>query len=313
MAKLTQLRSLRLMLSLDPNRCTLNAMRRRATGPTRLSTLTALTSLQLQLPDCYEPAGDSWQRQQQDGQRHAAWEEVRETHRTALLFALRCMPHLQHLDCSGLWLRPSELASLTALASLTLGGLLPPEPQQPESISAAAPWTLLPAQLRTLTLASGASPGFLAAFQPPPSLKHFYVSRVHFGMQDVSPGCRLLPQVASDVSQAVVLLARAEPWTAAIVADCGALSMTPPGDAAAGHEEWIRGLRPLGTRLQHLTIKGVQLRVGDLVCLVSMLPNLTVSAVQYGGPGGRNSTWRTHLLFVTYSSAETGHYWYPHC
>ncbi len=277
--KLPQLRSLRLDLSLDPNSCTLNAMSRHASVPSHLSTLTALTKLQLELSDCFEPAGDSWRRQGRDGPQHAAWEEVREAHRTALLSALRHMPHLQDLTCRKLWLRPSEAASLTALTSLTLGGLLPPERQQPKGNSIAAAVCTLPPQLRTLTLASGASPSFLAAFQPPPSLTEINVSCIRFGRADVSLGWRLLPQPARDVGPAAELLARSEPRAVKIVADCGAFVMKPPEGAADGHEAWIRGLGPLGTWLEDLTLTGVHLLVGDLVCLASTLPKLTVSRI----------------------------------
>ncbi len=276
-AKLTQLRSLHLDLSLDPSGCTLNAMRRHAPLPAHLSALTALTSLQLELPDCYEPAGDSWERQQQDGRRHAAWEEVREAHRTSLLSALRHMPHLQDLTCRKLWLQPSELACLTALTSLTLGGLLPPERQQPNGNSIAAAVCTLPPRLQTLILAGGASPSFLATFQPPPSLKEFNVSCVRFGMADVSPYFELLPQAARDVSSAAVLLAGFAARAVRIVAECCAGLLEPFEDAADSHEAWIRGLGPLSTSLKDLTIQGVQLLVGDLACLVSTLPELRVS------------------------------------
>ncbi len=279
MCKLTQLRSLRLELSLGAGSCTLYAMRQHATVLVHLSTLTALTSLDLELPSCYEPAGDSWQRQLQDGHQHAAWEEVREAHRTAVLSALRCMPQLQDLICRKLWLRPSDLASLTAsLTSLILGGLLPPEQQQQDSSSAAASCTL-PPQLRTLALAGGASPSCLAAFQPPPSLMEINVSCIRFGRADVSLDCWLRPQAARDVSAAAELLARSEPRACKIVADCGNGPMQPPGGAADGHEPWIRGLEPLGTWLEDLTMRGVQLLVGDVVCFASMLPKLRVSDV----------------------------------
>ncbi len=281
---LTQLRSVNLNLA-DPTISSPDAARHHAATWLYLSALTALTSLKLELSDCYKSAGDSWRRQQQDGEEHEAWEEVREVQRTSLLSALRAMPQLQHLDCRTLSLRLSEAAFLTALTSLTLGGLLPP-PQQPHSNSAAAPGAL-PPQLRALTLAGGTSPTLLAAWQPPPGLTQLHVSCIRFGTSDVSPELQLRPEMARCVSLAAELLARLsgrEPFAdVAIVADCGDLPMQPPVDAALGHVEWIRGLAPLGTWLETVKVEGVRLHVGDLVCLVSTLPQLRVGE----GPGTR--------------------------
>ncbi len=282
-SKLKMLRSLRLDLSLDTTGCPLKAVRTHATSPTCLKALTALTSLRLRLADCYEPAGDSWRRQQEDGVQLEAWEEVREVQRTSLLSALRAMPQLQHLDCRTLWLRPSEAASLTALTSLTLGGLLPLQEGMAAGAAAAASGAL-PPQLRTFTLAGGTSPTVLAGLQPPTCLTQLKVSCIRFGMTDVSPECRVLPDVVRDVTPAAELLARLRdrPWFPGMViaADCGNIPMEPREDPGQGHVEWIGGLEPLGTRLGDLTLKGVRLRVGDLVSLVSTLPQLRVSTLK---------------------------------
>ncbi len=283
LSSLIQLRTLRLALYGFSATSSPDTFRPHATCVAHLSTLTALTSLHLELPSCYEPAGDSWWRQQADGREHEAWEEVREVHRASLLSALRAMPQLQHLYCFRLWLRASEAASLTALTSLTLGGLLPPpqlQQQQPvtDSLAGASAAGGLPPHLCTLTLTGGISPKVLAALHPPPSLTQLDASRIRFGTSDVSPGCRMQPVVMKDVRTAAVLLGRLMAGTChkeiTFKADCGMEQLRAPW--VAGHVEWIRGLAPLGTWLEGLKLERVRLQHADVVCLVSTLPMLRV-------------------------------------
>ncbi len=276
---LTQLRSLQLTICLSPSSCSPDAMRPHAKCLGDLGGLTALTSLHLGLSDCYMPAVDSWRRQQQDGSQLEAWEEVREVQRTSLLSALSCMPQLQHLYCSTLWLRPSEAASLTALTSLTLGGLLPPPPQQPVGNRAAASGSL-PPQLRTLFLLGDVSPSTLAALQPPPSLTALGVNCIRFGTSDASPDCRVLPKAVRDFGLAMRLLTSLQTeghWEGlTVAADCGPRPMGPPEAGPQGHTGWIVELAVLDTWLTYIKLEGVRLRVGDVACLVSSLPRLQV-------------------------------------
>ncbi len=287
---LTGLRSLRLDLRLHPDNMTLDAVRPHATSLAQLGALTVLTRLHLELSDCYEPAGDSWDKQQEDGEEHEAWEEVREVQRTSLLSALRCMPQLQDLSCRTLWLRPSEAASLAALTSLTLGRLLAPQDGMAAGVAAPASGAL-PPQLRTLSLRAGASPSVLAALQPPPSLTELDLSSIRFGTTDVSRGCKVLPEAVQAFGEAVRLVMhylpkcrQQEQRRIQVVAACGDDLMMPPDQAGCeGHAGWIRQLAPLGAWLTGLQIRGIRLTHGDLQCLVSELPNLQASLLLYSG------------------------------
>ncbi len=227
---------------------------------------------------------------------------MREVHRASLLSALGCMPQLQHLHCHTLWLRPSDLASLTALTRITLGGLLPPTAapvQVPAAVDASAssaaaagaaaaaaaarPSTAagaLPPQLQSLILAKAASPSALAALQPAPNLKHITLYRIRLGTSDVSPDGRVLPTVAADVGLAARLLApfveSSELDDLTVAADCGPRPMGPPEAGLQGHTGWIRELAAVSA-LERLHISDVQLHVGDLTSLVSVLPDLKAS------------------------------------
>ncbi len=133
-AQLTQLRSLYLLTNPDPDPAAPEALLPHIPALGSLSALTALTSLDLVLPRCYTPIADSHYRRWCSGAVWADWEVVRQLQHTAILSALQCMPHLQHLGCPTLWIPstdPTALASLTNLTSLTLGGLLLPPPPPP--------------------------------------------------------------------------------------------------------------------------------------------------------------------------------------
>ncbi len=280
---LRTLETLHLALGWYPDDCTPNAVRPHAACASRLSSLTGLTRLELKLSVCYEHDGDSYRRQEDDGEQHGAWVEVWEAHRTSLLSALRCMPQLQHLDCPTLWLRPSELpASLTALTSLTLGGLLPPPlppaGQEPLGLAAApVASTALPPQLQELVLKEGTSPRALAQLQPPPSLVHLDVRLVRFGVSDVDED-RLRAEAVAAVGPAVrTLLAYRRrpcgPGMICIHGDGGDDHLFPRGGSPNGHMEWIQQLQGLDV-FKKLELVNVRLHPADLCCLGQALPDL---------------------------------------
>ncbi len=283
---LKTLRALHLVLDGDTDNCTPHTLRPHATCVARLSALTGLTRLKLVLSRCYEHDGDSYYKQQKDGEQHGAWVEVREAHRTSLLSALRCMPQLQHLDCPTLWLRPSELpACLTALTSLTLGGLLPPPAVEgpgglaggdgfPARLAAGVP---LPPQLQELVLRTAASPRAIAQLQPPPPLVHLDVQTLRFGVSDVDDG-KLRPEAVEAVGPAVrKLLACRHPVRGPnlmrVRTDCGTDQLLPRDGSPSGHMEWIQQLQGLEA-FRNLTLTDVRLRPADLCCLGQALPSL---------------------------------------
>ncbi len=165
MSKLTSLRSLVLHTTLDPTSCTPEALTPHATSVGSLRALTALTRLDLVLSRCYEHNGDSWWQRQREGSQHAAWCDLRETHRASLLLALRAMPQLRHLHCPTLWLRPSEMAALASLTSLSLAGLLPqPAPSGTDSVD-----TIAAAAAAVVAAPSASAPQGFAELPPPPA------------------------------------------------------------------------------------------------------------------------------------------------
>ncbi len=193
-AQLTTLQSLILLTSFNTTSWSPEAVLPHATCVARLSALTALNHLQLELSWCYDTHRDSGSAMETEGKQHGAWCEVRETHRTSLLSALRCMPQLQHLDCPTLWLQPSDLASLTALTSATLRGLLPPAVgQQPSGREGrgltgpqAAGCVPLPPYLRELVLFLGASPRAYAALRPAAAFSRLRAPIMLFSMSDTT-------------------------------------------------------------------------------------------------------------------------------
>ncbi len=293
--ELTGLQSLNLVVNLDPAQCTLPALTPQAPALARLSALTALTRLQLDLISSYDPRRDSWSQRETEGAQHAAWCELRETHRTSLLSALRAMPQLQHLHCPTLWLKPSEMASLTALNTLSLAGLLPQSTpggaDGGDAIAAAAAPSataqqagMWPPQLRRLALTGGASPRAVAALRLPDSLCYFSCAALRLGISDVvEGGNHLRPETLEALGPAVQLLVRTKPSNKAlsvgVVVDGGRGMLQPRVDRADGHAEWLEQLAGLDAFFRMELRGGVTLRVGDVECLVRTLPGLQVRRV----------------------------------
>ncbi len=174
-----------------------------AASMARLSALTALTSLHMQLSGCYMDCGDSWYSADEEGHSHDALEGVREAHLAALVSALRRLPQLQHLACPRQSLRPEDVIQLSGLTSLTLAVLLSPAAAPPKG----APGWPLPPQLRELILEHSTSPLALAALQPSPSLALMRAPVLRFGMSHVTPVVgRLTAEAMAAVGPAVRLL-----------------------------------------------------------------------------------------------------------
>ncbi len=271
-AQLTSLQSLEFRTTLDPEVCSPAALSPYATSLARLSALTALTRLELALSPCYEHDIGSWSKQEGDGERRPAWCAAREAHRTSLLSALRAMPQLQHLDCPTLWLHPSEAASLTALTSLSVGGLYPPLPPAGEGSSGTLP---LPPQLIQLTLNTAASPRLLASLQVPTTLTALHLRKLSFGMSDVTPDNRLLPETVAAVGPALQLISSlrsADPVYKELVieADSFQVLLWPCAGVTEGHVEWLRHLTAL-QGVEAVKLYSLELRLEDMCCLAQTL------------------------------------------
>ncbi len=286
-AQLTTLESLLLMTSFDPASTPLEAVRPHATCVALLSSLTALTQLQLRPSRRYDNRVDSWSVFEEDGGQHKAWCAVREAHRSSLLSALRCMPQLQHLHCLTLFLQPSELAALTALTRATLMGLLPPAVgQQPSPREGrglislpAAGCVALPPHLQELVLVWGASPRAYAALQPAAAFSGLHARALVFGMSDVDTEGRLRAEALAAVGPAVRLLTTYRDPTPgsgcfSIDGDGSYWPLQPRAGAPTGHIEWIRQLQGLDA-FRSLELYNIDLRAGDLSCLGQTLSNLT--------------------------------------
>ncbi len=304
-APLRTLQSLCVFMEHNPGLDTPEALHPHATTVSHLSALTALASLTLLLPRCYEHHGENWLRKIHDGDRHAAWCEVREAHRASLLSALRALPQLQHLHCPTLWLHPAEAAPLTALTSLTLGGLLPPAPGGQSTTEPTGGGVRsggvghvhgsLPPGLRTLVIKQGVSPRALALLQPPASLTRLDVSRVCFGTSDVTADGQLLGESVSALGPAVRLLAGLrcgddQTGPICIRGDGYIAALRPREGSTNGHMEWIRQLQGLDGYRSDIELWNIELSAADLVCLGQALPDAT----------GGAATWhqRTRLVKV---------------
>lgn len=249
----------------------------------RLSALTAPTRLKLEMSlrlDCH---GDSWSQREQDGEQHSAWVAVRQAHRAAVLSVLRAMPQLQRVDCPTLWPRPGEAASLTALTSLSVGGLLPSSLASlaaPETaVSQSTTDAMWPPRLQELTLHSGGSPRLLAALQLPATLRTFACHTIRFGMLDVEVSNRIKQETLDSLGPAVQLLVRTKRPNAVdrmeVVADGAPGLLRPRERGPRGHAEWLQQLAGLDV-FSGIELNGMKLRAGDVISLVSTLPNLRV-------------------------------------
>ncbi len=301
---LTNLRSLGLRTTPDPNNITPQALAPHATSAFHLSALTGLTSLELQTTQCYESFPDSWALLHEEGDRHEAWVEVREAHRTAVLSALRAMPQLQQLSSATLWLRPPDVAHLTALTSLCAGGLLPPLPPPDDAGAAAGPVagpaaarggaaggdeaeqpnaSAWPPQLQQLVLYNGGSPRALAALELPSTLRCFACWAVCLGMSDVDEHGRILQETIDALGPAVQVVSRPETMRAEdkieISVDCSHHTMHPRQDTPSGHVEWLLQLAGLGAFRSVELIGPVVLRAGDVACMVRMWSDVRVSGI----------------------------------
>ncbi len=279
-AQLTGLRSLHLRLDAHGATCSPEDLHPHTAYQARLSSLTALTHLHLELHSCYQPNHDSWSRHHEREVYHQAdWRELRDAHRTTLLSVLGRMQQLQCLHCPTLWLTPSEAATLTALTGLHLGGLLLPGGNGgPSSLPASSSWAL-PPLLRELHLHDAASPRLLAGLQLPCSLLRVSVTSICFGMSDVTEeGGRIKEQAVQAVGPAVRRLVRyrggGEGGSISIVGDGSSGRMQPREGSPDGHVEWVRQLQGLDAVVGHLTLDNMALSAEDLGCLGKALPHL---------------------------------------
>ncbi len=269
--QLTSLRSLSLLTRLAPAVCTPDVLAPHITSMARLSTLTALTRLQLELPIAYQHHGDSWSERNAKGNQHVAWCAAREDHRTSLLSALHCMPQLQHLDCPTLWLWPSQATSLTALTSLKLGGLLLPPPPSASGGGSSDGAFSLPARLVDLTLNTTVSPRLLASLQVPSTLTALHLWWLCFGMSDVTPDNRLLPETVEAVGPALQLISSlraAEPTYSELVFDADGAPgvLLPRTGVSEGHVEWLRHLTAV-EGVEVVKLRTLALQFEDMCCL----------------------------------------------
>ncbi len=287
------LRTLHLSTELDPKWSNDYNLSPYADAPALLSALTALTRLTLERSQCYEHDGDVYQEYEDEADRER-WFQIREAHRTSLLSALRCMPQLQHLDCPTLWLQPSEAASLTALTSLTMQGMLPPATAQHHASEpaaadpsadgippAASTSGSLPPQLQELSLHFSVSVRVLALLRPPASLRGWAPEGIRFGALDVDVEGRVTAEAVDAVGPAVRVLldSRGESSDSGcagrvcVACNSGLDRLLPREGAHGGHSEWIRrlqGLDAFGT----VALSGLELRTADMCCLGHTLCNL---------------------------------------
>ncbi len=226
-----------------------------------LGALTALTQLELQLHPVSQPWGDSYEARDtapllpiydDEEALDDAVLAALDQRKASLLHALLCMPSLQHLSCTSLWLTPAEVAQLTALTYLELEGLLPPTAAEAAALlptNSSPPVWDLPPHLQELRLIGlSASVRALAAIRPPGSEEQqgqgkqqqqrprcrLHCLCLHFGTGDVAESDgRLLPGAAAAVGRAVEALRAMRPrpgeWTLQVVPDGSEWPMGPPG------------------------------------------------------------------------------------
>ncbi len=281
-AQLTNLRSLSLECVLTQDAMTPEVLASHGTCWARLSALTALTRLVLMLAGDYRHHGDSWAQRQREGEDHEAWCEAQEQHRTALLSALRAMPQLQDLDCPTLWLTPAELAQLAAPTGIIMGGLLQQQQQRQEpGENSSSSCSSLPPSLGWLKLYAAVSPRVLASMAVPDSLSGLCALRLRFGMSDVTPDNRLLPETVAAVGPAVQRLSAHRSGGFmyrffTIEADGAPGLLMPRAGVAEGHAEWLGQLVGLECiRTVHLSSLALQFE--DVCCLAASLGRCQVS------------------------------------
>ncbi len=309
-----------------------------ATCLKNLGALTALTRLELQLHPVSQPWGDSYKARDttrllpiyddEEALEDAVLAAL-DQRKASLLHALLCMPSLQHLSCTGLWLTPAELAQLTPLTHLELEGLLPPTADEAAALlltSSNPPVWDLPPHLQQLRLIGlSASVRALAAIRPPcggeqqrPRCR-LQCLCLHFGTGDVAANDgRLLPGAAAAVGRAVEVLRAAQPrageWTLQVVADGSKWPMGPPGsegqqqrqeegqeqgegqgEEQQGHAGWLRQFRTAGEECTGLVLQDLAMRAGDLAALVQALPQLKVGPGVAGLGRGLMCCMRLHV------------------
>lgn len=308
--QLRSLQSLCLRTVVDPRACTPQHIAPHAASVMRLSALTSLTRLEFQPSSCYADRNGAWSMLELDGQDRHAWRMVREVHRGALLDALRAMPLLQHLRCPTLGLRQPDAAPLTALTSLTLGGLLPSQPLHEEgndgnavpvgahgsarsgaggansSGEDKAPPALWPPRLQELMCDNGASPQALAALRLPGSLRRFSCPVLRLGVLDLQAGRHITQRALEALGPAVRLLTNPATLHAEdsveVVVDGGPELLQPRMSWLWGHAGWLGQLAGLDV-FRGVKLKGVALHVGDVHCLVRTWPNVRVGTAARGG------------------------------
>ncbi len=142
-------------------------------------------------------------------------------------------------------------------------------------LQAMAPWAL-PSQLQELHLADGASPSILRLLQLPPSIKRIRAPGLCFGMYDTLAGCLAVPEAVGPAVQLLAKYAGNVDSCFRVEADCDSDPMEPHEEGALSHTEWISQLAGLPPAVTKLELRHVRLRVGDVACLASALPNIKV-------------------------------------
>ncbi len=288
----------------------------------RLSTLTNLQELDLVAPH-HRRFDLKWDQElQHTGPDLAHCRAVWAEQRSSLLTALRAMPRLRALHCPHMYFEGSELAALTSLGALCIGGFIPsfvadqmqlaPEESAGYAVAVAAtaaaadpaaapgrttaPITL-PPKLEILQLGHGGFLSALVAIQPPPSLRSVSLGsrgatdriHLHFSTTTSREGYGLVPSAAADFRRVAELLSLCHVPAAHRSAD-RRRELSIAGRAAPdalqgplGEVGHGRWLRELQPLgLRRLVLTNLQLEMGDLLVIAESLDTLQVG----GGRGG---------------------------